>query len=153
MPILNYTTKISAHKTVGLIQQILANAGATAVSIDYDETKIPVAITFLVDVQNTYINFRIPSNYHGVLKKLQDDNKVPTRLKKIEQARRVAWRITKSWIEAQMAIIEVNQAELAEVFLPYVVTPNGQTLYQEIKSGKFLLGSGTGGVVKNGRLA
>jgi len=34
-------------------------------------------------------------------------------------------------------------AELAEVFLPYAVMPTGRTLFQEIQSGKLLLGSGS----------
>lgn len=43
MPILNYTTKIAAAKTVGEIQAILARAGAQSISIDYDEHAQPIA--------------------------------------------------------------------------------------------------------------
>jgi hypothetical protein len=40
---------------------------------------------------------------------------------------RVAWRIVKDWIEAQMAIVEAGQAEMAEVFLPYATIEDGTT--------------------------
>ena len=71
------------------------------------------------------------------------DKKVPGSLKNKEQALRVSWRIIKEWVEAQMAIIEAGQAELSEVFLPYAVTKDGDTVYQKLKSGNdFLLLSG-----------
>jgi hypothetical protein len=143
MPILNYTTKISTSKTVMEIQKILAKAGAKSINVDYDATGEPEALTFLVKVGERWVNFRLPVNWRGVLERLYSDTKVPKRSKTEDQSRRVAWRITKVWLEAQMAIIDAQQAELAEVFLPYAVSPQtGRTLFQEFKSGKFLLGSG-----------
>lgn len=44
MPILNYTTKIAPERTVAEIQRILAKAGATSVSVDYDEAAAPIAV-------------------------------------------------------------------------------------------------------------
>ena len=141
MPILNYTTSISEHRTVGEIQQILAKAGAKAVSIDYGEQGEPIALTFLVEIQGTMVNFRLPTRYDGVLKKLVNDPNVPKKFKDRSQALRVSWRIIKDWVEAQLAIIEAGQAELAEVFLPYAVTPSGRTLFNEVMNTN-LLGSG-----------
>lgn len=46
---------------------------------------------------------------------------------------RVSWRIVKDWVEAQMAIVEAQLAEVGEVFLPYAVTKKGNTLYKELK--------------------
>ena len=49
----------------------------------------------------------------------------------MEQARRVAWRILKDWVAAQLAIVEAEQAQMAEVFLPYAVeSQTGQTMFQ-----------------------
>ena len=42
----------------------------------------------------------------------------------------MTWRIIKDWLNAQLALIEVGQAEMAEVFLPYALTNTGQTLFQ-----------------------
>jgi len=36
--------------------------------------------------------------------------------------------------EAQMAIVEAQLCDMAEVFLPYAITKNGMTLYREIQS-------------------
>jgi hypothetical protein len=143
MPILNYTTKIDPLKTITEIQVILAKAGARTINIDFDDTGQPQAVSFMVNVMDNWLNFRLPSNHAGVWNVLSDDPAVPRAMKTEEQARRVAWRITKDWVAAQMAIIDARQAELAEVFLPYAVMPTGKTLFQEMKSGNFLLGSGS----------
>lgn len=142
MPILNYTTKIDPLKTIMEIQVILAKAGARTINIDFDDSGRPKAVTFVVKVVDNWVNFRLPSNHAGVQSVLWDDPAVPRSLKTEEQARRVAWRITKDWVAAQMAIIDARQAELAEVFLPYAVMPNGRTLFQEVRSGGLMLGSG-----------
>jgi hypothetical protein len=47
-----------------------------------------------------------------------------------QQARRVAWRIIKDWIAGQLALVEAGQAEVSEVFLPYVVSAQGETLFE-----------------------
>lgn len=139
MPILNYTTKIDSGKTVGEIQQILAKAGAKSISIDYDDQAQPQALTFLVSVQGQLVNFRLPLRWRGVWAVLRDDPDVPRRLRTEEQARRVAWRIVKDWVQAQLAIIDAGLAELAEVFLPYAVNQQtGQTLYQEFQANRLL---------------
>jgi len=146
MPILKYTTSIDASKTVMEIQIALAKAGAKSVNIDYDSGGQPESVSFLISVQGKWVNFRLPSSYTGVLKMLENDPSVPKKLKTIDQARRVAWRITKDWTLAQMAIIEARQAELAEVFMPYAITASGQTLFQAFREGQLSLGSG----VENG---
>lgn len=142
MPVLNYTTTINSLKTVNEIQSILVEHGALNVSIDYAE-KIPVAVTFLVDLNGELVSFRLPSNHTGVYKLLCEDEKVPNRLKTSEQARKVAWRIVKDWVEAQMAVIEAKVATLPQVFLPYAVSDRGQTLYElaSEKGLKFLTGT------------
>lgn len=55
---------------------------------------------------------------------------------------RVAWRIVKDWVEAQMALIESGLAELPEVFLPYAVKPDGRTVYDEFKGNLLMLSEG-----------
>jgi hypothetical protein len=60
-----------------------------------------------------------------------------------EQAERVAWRIIKDWVEAQMAILDTQMVKMEEVFFPYMLNGQGQTLFQayELKQ----LGSGSEG--------
>ena len=85
------------------------------------------------------VAFALPANYSGVLKAMRKDSKVPKRLLCDEQALRVSWRIVKNWVEAQMALVEAQLADVAEVFLPYAVTKNGNTLYKEIGNSDVLL--------------
>lgn len=128
MPILNYTTKIDPFKTISEIQECLVKHGAKNISIDFDG-QLPSALTFLAEINGEFVSFRLPSNHSGVLRAMKRDGAIPPRYKTQEQARRVAWRITKDWVEAQMAIVQAELATLPEVFLPYLVMPSGQTLF------------------------
>lgn len=140
MPILNYTTKVDSAKTVSEIQQILGRKGASHVSVDYQNGR-EVAVTFGIDVSGVPINFRLPCNVEGVAKALYRDKKhVASRDK--SQCERVAWRIVKDWVEAQMALIEAGQAEIAEVFMPYAIHASGQTMFQAFKNRQLQLESG-----------
>lgn len=139
--ILNYTTQITVQKTAGEIQEILARAGARTVVIEYGVDRIPEAVSFQVMVNDRLMSFRLPSQWRGVYKSIMKSG-AEKRYKSEEQARRVAWRIIKDWTEAQVAIIEAGAAELAEVFMPYLINPKtNQTMFEDFKSG-FLLAPG-----------
>jgi hypothetical protein len=56
-----------------------------------------------------------------------------------EHAINVAWRVIKDWVEAQLALIEANQVKIEQVFLPYAITAQGNTLYEQIASDPRLL--------------
>ena len=84
--------------------------------------------------------FRMPARIESIYDVLSRDREVPKRLKTHEQASRVAWRIVKDWIEAQAAIVEAEQAEVVEVFLPYAQnSATGETLYQALEQNGFQL--------------
>lgn len=56
-----------------------------------------------------------------------------------EQAERVAWRILKDWTEAQMALLDIEMVRFEEIFLPYIETNTGQTVYERLEEKQFLL--------------
>ena len=118
MPILNYTTSIAVEKTVGQIQAMLAEAGAAAILVEYDDERILSSVSFRIQYNGAMVSFRLPAQLDPVYVILQNDYKVPRKLKSREQAARVAWRIIKDWVEAQLAIVEAEQVEMVEVFLP-----------------------------------
>lgn len=140
MPILNYTTTINPLKTVGEIQEKLVKAGVVSISVSYDDSRQPDALVFAVLVRGELVNFKLPSNWQGVFNAMKRDRSVPPRYKSEDQARRVAWRIIKDWVEAQLAIIQAGLATLPEVFLPYAVMSNGLTVYQQFEQGRLLEG-------------
>lgn len=71
----------------------------------------------------------------GVWQTLVQQNrkgKVPLRFATKQQADRVAWRIIKDWIEAQMAIVEAGIVSLDQVMLPYMQV-GAESLYDALK--------------------
>ena len=86
------------------------------------------------------VSFRLPAQIDRIYVLLQRDNKVPRNLKTREQAARVAWRIIKDWIEAQLALVEAEQAEMVEVFLSYAQNPvTGKTLFEQLSNDQFTM--------------
>jgi len=135
MPISNYTTKIDSMKTVGEIQKMLMEHDATKIMVE-SANKIPVGVTFQIGPAT----YRLPANWQGVLKVLIKDPSVPKSLRTDEQALRVTWRILRDWVEAQVAIIEAEAASVDQVFLPYAILKNGNTVYEEFQNNPKMLG-------------
>lgn len=129
MPIMNYTTSIASEKTAGEVLGLLAKKGATTGTLMFEDGE-PSGAAFSCMVNSYLVNFKMPLKWRGVLKVMQRDPKIPRSAKNERQARRVAWRILKDWVTAQIAMIESGNAEFAEVFLPYAVNEEGQTLFQ-----------------------
>ena len=145
MPLLNYTTQVNTERTIAEIQKMLVRAGAKAVLYDYDDNGNIIALSFKLRINETEAGFRLPSDWHPILRILNDDPKVPMRLKTNEQALRVAWRIIKDWVEAQLAIVETKMVKPQQVFLPYMVTDTGKTLYERFEDNPKLLEGGQNG--------
>lgn len=147
MPLLNYTTSIEATKTVAEIQSILAKHGAKSVLIDYSESGTIEACSFRVITPKGDVAIRLPVDPEAVLKVLTQQSRlgrVPRRYLTQAQAVRVAWRILKDWVAAQMAILETEMVKMEQIFLPYVITENGRTLYEVMVDRHFQLGLGKG---------
>jgi hypothetical protein len=89
------------------------------------------------------IPVKLPTDWRPVLRILENDRRIPRSKTTQEQALRVAWRIVKDWVEAQLAIIETQMVTTAQVFLPYATTATGQSLYEYIgQNTNLLLGGG-----------
>lgn len=134
MAILNYTTKVKADKTAGEILQILGKCGAKAVMSEYENSEV-TAIAFQFELNKQILSFRLPINHEGVLQAMLSN--CPNHFCYEAQAKRVAWRIVKDWVEAQLALVEANQADTVEVFLPYLQDRDGLTLYKKLVTNGF----------------
>lgn len=125
-PILNYTTKVDAGKTISEIACLLSAKHAIQISTDYSGGK-GITITFVIMVAGQRVSFRLEPNVTGVMRVLGRGDRV--------QAERVAWRILLRWVEAQMAMVESSQAEMGQIFLPYaIVNEDGGTLWGQFES-------------------
>ena len=143
MAILNYTTEVPVEKTIGEIQRCLSMHGASSILTDYDKDGVVTALSFKIMIGDKPVGYRLPTDWEPVLKILEENPKVSRRLCTRDQAVRVAWRIVKTWIEAQMAIVETRMVDVSDVFLPYAVMKGGKTLAETVKTDPgFLLGDG-----------
>lgn len=146
MPLLNYTTEMDVEKTIGEIQRMLGKAGAQKVMTDYDDG-IVSAVSFALRVTGNTIGFRLPCDWRPVQALLERQKESTTGRRgriRTDQAQsvRVAWRIVKDWVQAQLALVETTMVRTEQVFLPYMVVKGGQTLYEQVASEQFALGDG-----------
>lgn len=135
MPLLNYTTKVNVFTTIGEIQAMLVKHGAKRIVQDYDDCGRISALVFQIETPAGLRMIRLPANVDAVSKVLERQKVKCDQ----EQAERVAWRIVKDWVEAQMAILESEMVWIDEIFLPYMVNNNGQTLFQSYRQNQLLL--------------
>lgn len=142
MPLLNYTTKVPVSRSIDQIQKALIKAGARSVMFDYDSQGNINAVAFKIILSGNAISFVLPGRTREVLEVMKHDG-TPHSYVNDEQAQRVAWRIIKDWVEAQMAIVATNMVSLPQVFLPYAVDSSGVTLFEKVSvNPELLLGDG-----------
>lgn len=135
MPIKNYTTQVSEDQTVSEIMRLLAQKGARQIQVGYDDAGQPDSIAFVIvlrrdssDQTGVPVPFKLPCNIQGAMRALAQEFRYEAPKQKFlkdpkaqQRARKIAWRIVKDWVDAQVAMVEMDQAALAQVFLPYVV--------------------------------
>lgn len=141
MAILNYTTTIDPFKTVLEIEHVLVKHKAKSIMKNYEGESI-TGLSFLIDTGTAQVPVRLPIKVDECLEVLKREKKNSPRsnIKATrDQAERVAWRILKDWVEAQMALLDIEMVRLEEIFLPYIETQSGQTVYEVLEKKQFLL--------------
>jgi len=145
----NYTSNVPVQKTIGKIQEILSAKGAEKIMIDYANGK-PVGLMFMLKTTKGQIPIKLPARIENVQQVFYNNKKprykwekpVPLTESEKQQAERTAWKNIEDWIDAQLALIETEMVKIEEVFLPYVIMGNNQTLFDQFNSGTLKLGSG-----------
>ena len=127
----NYTTTISAAKTAGEVQALLAEHGASRIAIDYADRQ-PAGVIF--QAKDGQI-FNLPVDAEAMHRTIRAEVRAgrlrgisQAQADSIEHARRVAWRVIKDWVDAQMTLVATQMASLDEVMLPYLQV-EGRSLY------------------------
>jgi len=124
----NYSTTVTALKSIGEIQRLLVAHGAKHILMDYEAGE-PTGMAFIAATPYGDIPFRLPAAIDKVQAVL-NKQRVRTEVSR-ELASRVAWRILKDWVRAQMAILETEMVSIEQIFLPYMqVGGKGKTLYE-----------------------
>ena len=157
MAILNYTTTISVEKTISEIEKLLSESGANKILKEYDNDGNIEVISFKLLTEKGELPFKLPMNVESVMQVLnnqtgeyrpqvsrrggygQQVRKVPQRFyNDYDQARRVGWRIIKTWLESQLALFFLQMVKIEEIFLPYMYNPNtGKTMFQMLEKVNF----------------
>lgn len=133
-PALNYTTAVPVSRTTGEMQELLGKSGASAVAVLYTDAK-PSGMSFSLATTAGQRTFNLPVDVEAVQALLTAQKRTNKRVDdRPAQAERVAWRIVKDWLAAQLTLIEAHMATLDEVMLPYLVVGEGRTLGQEWKA-------------------
>ena len=137
----NYTTEITVERTIGEIQKLLADNGARGIALEYDEAGLIKDIFFKIRLHERELPFRLPAKpdrvYAAVFAGMQYQERL--RQERMKKAEAIAWRICKSWLEAQLTLINLEQAKIEEVFLPYLILPGDKTLFETMEQNQFLL--------------
>jgi len=126
----NYTTNIPADKSITEIEQMLAGFGANAIMKEYRGDGRTSSLAFRIGE----VGYKIPANTEKVFAAITAGKRIRNMRRNSweEQSERVAWRVLKDWLHAQLSLIAIGQAEVEQVLLPYAY--NGrQTFYEMIK--------------------
>lgn len=136
----NYTSEVPAITSMGKIERALVEAGATDISKKYTDG-VCTSITFRMMVNQVPLFFQLPAKVDACFKVLWGEVKRPkadTRQRTRAQAERTAWKIVSDWVEIQLSMIQLEQAEAMQVFLPYVYNPaTEQTFFEHLKANNF----------------
>lgn len=142
------TTQISVDKTAQEITAALVASGARQIAMDYDEAGRLAGLSFILATPAGPVPFKLPVRTEPIYRIFwgrRNVNRLPWRkedqdkLKAADraQAERVAWRQLLRWIQAQLAMIDTGMVQSAEVFLPYMQSQDGRTLFEHMAETKF----------------
>lgn len=135
----NYTCDVPVSRTIARIEELLAKCQATHIGKEYSSAGEVMALQFAIQSGSERHVIKLPANPTAVFDALRAEisrprNGTMDRLK--EQSQRTAWKLMQDWVEVQMSLISMKQADPLQVFLPYVW--NGkQTFYSALKANGF----------------
>lgn len=149
----NYTSDVPVHITIGRIEQILLKCQVSGIMKEYGPGGKVLALTFSVRFsEDKTVAVRLPAKEEECLVALwkeyaagcrtTTDGRVVSSYKKKTrdsfrgQAEKTAWKLMQDWVEVQMSMIQLNQADIREVFMAYI-WDGKQTFFDRLKSQNF----------------
>jgi hypothetical protein len=148
MKLKNYTSGVSAGKSIQAIEKILVYHGATNILKEYGPDGELSAIAFMIkdpkaaapENREGRMSFKLYARIDVVEKLLKEEVRRPRKetYKKIaDQAEKTAWKILYDAIASQMALVDLGQREILAVFLADAYdTHKRMTLFEKIQSGQ-----------------
>jgi hypothetical protein len=137
----NYTSEVAVPTTIMRIEQTLIHCGVKGIEKEYQRDGKVDALTFTIDVGDGHpMRVKLPVREEEVLERMWreyvgvspvskdgqsvDDHPHVKRKMREDfraQAQRTAWRIMQDWVEIQMSLILLKQADVREVFFSYIM--------------------------------
>jgi len=139
MSIKNAYTSQPLDRMIAEIQKTLVEHKAQKIMFDYSDTGKIIGLTFGLEIDGNMIGFKLPAKIKEAEEILKEQNLYSD--SKIDHALRVAWANIRDWVSSQMAMIDLGQVKIEQVFLPYMVSGD-KTLYEIMKTNNFALPSG-----------
>lgn len=139
----NYTTEVPANRSIGCIQELLVSNGASGILMEYEpgNTGRLEALSFKIALKETMVAFRLPLRWREAQRLMQKQG--IRRMVTDDHAYRVAWRVLHDWVDAQMAMKQLELVDMVEVFLPYAIGQDGRTMYEKVITNPgLMLGNG-----------
>jgi len=139
----NYSSTVPVERTIMRIEIALIEGGAVGIHKDYDENHELTAISFNAPArEGRIVSVKLPANVDEVesvlVSRLKRQPKESTLARIRDQAAKTAWKLVQDWVEIQMAMVKMNQAEFLEIFLPYV-WDGERTFFSLLKNDGFRL--------------
>ena len=150
MNIKNYTSTVPVIRSINNIEDRLVSANALHIAKTYEGNK-PVGIIFQIIQNDVPMTFKLPAKidlaykYFVKRKRAELDKTARGRTMKISQsaleklrlqAERTAWKILSDWVDIQVSLIELEQADPIELFLSQAFDGK-QTFFERLKDTGF----------------
>jgi len=139
MALKNTYAKLPAGRYIQDIQEMLIKAGAIGIQQGFEDGRV-ISLMFMLDLNGQKITFKMPVGWRKVQQVLKNEG--IGRWQDDDYAYRVSWAILCDWIDAQLAILASETVTMPQLFLPYAVAKDGQTLFEKVSSNGLLLGDG-----------
>ena len=138
----NYTSQVNAGRTVSMIESELVGIGANKIEKTYHNGAVN-GIIFSIDLPDGIsLCYKLPAKIEearGILREIPEYRRKP-KVWIEAQAERTAWKIIYEWVQIQVAMIQLHQADAMQVFLPYAYNRiRKQTFYDQMVESKFKL--------------
>ena len=138
----NYTSTVPATKSIMEIEKRLVSAGCTNIVKTYMDGQI-TGLIFTIRQNERDIPFRMPARVERIREKLAESMRKPRRGtmdRLLSQADRTAWKLLSDWVDVQLSLVELGQADMVEIFLPYAYDHKSKsTLYDRVVTGDLKL--------------
>lgn len=139
-----YTTGIDAGQSANEIAELVRKYGAREYGVRFDDNGEPIALRFTMTIPDVGpVPVELRAQHESIYRRLIETDRKATRTN--GQARRIAWRQLKTYVQATLELVENGVKPFHEVFMADVLLPTGDRLADAYLAagGRLALASGT----------